>query len=132
MTPVDRPGSSPSGALPGRVTCACSLHRMPVPEVSVAELADQRAQGAPLIDVREPSEWEEFRAPGAVLLPLGEVADRLGEVPSEGTVYVICKVGGRSAKAVEIMRAAGIDAVNVAGGSLAWRDAGYPVESGSA
>jgi rhodanese-related sulfurtransferase len=105
---------------------------MPVPEISVAELADRRAEGAPLIDVREPAEYEEFRVPGAALLPLGEVADRLGEVPAEGTVYVICKVGGRSAKAAEVMRAAGIDAVNVAGGSLAWRDAGFPVESGPA
>lgn len=105
---------------------------MSVPEITVAELAERRAEGAPLIDVREPDEWEEFRAPGAVLIPLGQVADRLDEVPAEGTVYVICKGGGRSAKAAEVMRAAGIDAVNVAGGSTAWREAGFPVDSGPA
>lgn len=104
---------------------------MSVPEIDVAELARQREAGAPLIDVREPDEWEEFRAPGAVLIPLGQVAERIGEIPAEGPVYVICKSGGRSAKAVELLRAEGVDAVNVAGGSLAWREAGQPVESGT-
>jgi rhodanese-related sulfurtransferase len=105
---------------------------VPIPEVDVAELARQRESGTPLLDVREPDEWEEFRAPGAVLIPLGEVAERLAEIPTAGTVYVICKSGGRSAKAVELLRANGIDAVNVAGGSLAWREAGNPVDSGPA
>jgi rhodanese-related sulfurtransferase len=101
-----------------------------VPEIDVSELARVRAGGAPLFDVREPAEWEEFRAPGAVLVPLGQVPARVDEFPTEGTVYVICKAGGRSAKAVEHLRARGVDAVNVAGGSLAWREAGHPVESG--
>lgn len=105
---------------------------MPVPEIDVAELARQRAAGAPLLDVRQPDEWEEFRAPGAQLLPLGEVAARIDEVPRDATVYVICRSGARSAKAVELLRAKGIDAVNVAGGSLAWQEAGNPVESGPA
>jgi rhodanese-related sulfurtransferase len=80
--------------------------------------------------VREPDEWEEFRAPGATLLPLGEVPERLDEVPTDGPVYVICRSGARSAKAAELLRATGVDAVNVAGGTLAWREAGNPVESG--
>ncbi|MBA2283447.1 MAG: rhodanese-like domain-containing protein [Acidimicrobiia bacterium] len=105
---------------------------MAVPEISVAELSERRAEGAPLIDVREPDEWEEFRAPGAVLIPLGDVAERIDEVPADGTVYVICRSGARSAKAVGVLRAAGVDAVNVAGGSLAWQEAGFPVESGPA
>ena len=101
-----------------------------VPEIDVEELARLRAEGAPLVDVREPDEWQEFRVPGAQLLPLAEVPERIDEVPADGTVYVICKSGGRSAKAVELLRAQGVDAINVAGGSLAWRDAGHPVESG--
>lgn len=105
---------------------------MPVPEIDVAELATARAGGAPLVDVREPDEWEEFRAPGAQLVPLGELAGRVEEVPADGTVYVICRSGARSAKAVELLRARGVDAVNVAGGTLAWREAGHPVESGPA
>ena len=105
---------------------------MPVPEIDVAELARLREGGVPLIDVREPDEWEEFRAPGAQLIPLGQVPERVDEVPADGTIYVICKSGGRSGKAVELLRARGIDAVNVAGGTLAWREAGNPVESGPA
>ena len=103
---------------------------MSVPEIDVAELARRRVEGAPLIDVRQPDEWEEFRAPGAVLIPLPELPERVAEVPADGTVYVICLSGGRSAKAVELLRAQGVDAVNVAGGSKAWQEAGNPVESG--
>jgi rhodanese-related sulfurtransferase len=103
---------------------------MDVPAVEVHELATLRAEGAPLIDVREPDEFAEARVPGAVPIPLGEVADRVAEVPAEGTVYVICARGGRSAKAVEHYRSVGIDAVNVSGGTLAWIDAGLPTDSG--
>jgi rhodanese-related sulfurtransferase len=80
--------------------------------------------------VREPDEHEEARVPGAALIPLGEVPDRLGEVPTDQTVYVICARGGRSAKAVEHYRSQGIDAINVAGGTLAWIDAGHPTDHG--
>jgi rhodanese-related sulfurtransferase len=103
---------------------------MDIPEIDVVELAALREAGVPLIDVREDDEFAEAHVPGAVHLPLGEVPDRVGEVPSDATVYVICARGGRSAEAVEHLRGAGLDAVNVAGGTLAWIDAGYPTESG--
>jgi rhodanese-related sulfurtransferase/molybdopterin-guanine dinucleotide biosynthesis protein A len=118
---ADGPGDLPGGG---------TLPAMDVPEIDVTELAALREQGAPLIDVREPDEHEEARVPGAVLLPLGQVAERAGEVPTDRTVYVICARGGRSAKAVEHLRAQGIDAVNVAGGTLAWIDAGLPTDRG--
>jgi rhodanese-related sulfurtransferase len=101
---------------------------MEVPEIDVTELAARRAEGAVLIDVRTPREYEDARVPGAVLIPLGEVVERIEEVPTDGTVYVICARGPRSAKAVEHFRAQGIDAVNVAGGTVAWIDAGLPVD----
>jgi rhodanese-related sulfurtransferase len=103
---------------------------MSVPEVTVDELAAKRAEGAPLIDVRNPDEYEGFHVPGAVLLPLGELVERADEVPVDGTVYIICQSGGRSAKAAEHLRGLGVDAVNVAGGSKAWADAGHPVATG--
>jgi rhodanese-related sulfurtransferase len=103
---------------------------MPVPEITVDELAERRAHGVPLIDVRRPEEWSRYRAPGAVLIPLADLVERIDELPTDATVYVICEVGGRSAKAVEHLRSVGIDAVNVAGGSKAWAAAGHPVESG--
>jgi rhodanese-related sulfurtransferase len=103
---------------------------MDVPTITVDELLALRAEGAPLIDVREPDEHAEARVPDATLIPLGEVADRVGEVPTDRTVYVICARGGRSAKAVEHYRSIGIDAVNVEGGTLGWIDAGHPTDHG--
>lgn len=99
-----------------------------VPEIEVDALAQQRE--VPLIDVREVDEYEEFHVPGAVLLPLGEVSERVGEVPTEGPVFIICRSGARSFRAAEFLRTQGIDAINIAGGSLAWVDAGQAVATG--
>jgi rhodanese-related sulfurtransferase len=103
----------------------------PVPEIDVAELARARADGAPLIDVREPDEYTAAHVPGATLIPLATVPDNLERVPTDGTVYVICAKGGRSLRAAEFYRAQGIDAVNVAGGTTAWIEAGEPVSTGT-
>jgi rhodanese-related sulfurtransferase len=104
---------------------------MDVPEIDVDELEHRLATGATLVDVREPDEYEQVRVPGGILVPLQSVPERLGEVPSEGTFYVICAKGGRSMAAAEFLRAEGRDAVNVAGGTTAWVKAGLPTESGS-
>lgn len=101
-----------------------------VPEIDVAELARLRAEGVPLIDVREPDEYTAAHVPGATLVPLATVPDNLDRVPADGRVYVICAKGGRSFRAAEFYRANGIDAVNVAGGTAAWIDAGEPVSTG--
>lgn len=104
---------------------------MEVPEIDVAELARLRAEGeVTLIDVRQPDEYEEARVPGAFLIPLGEVPDRADEVPADRPVYVICARGGRSAAAAEHLAGLGRQTTNVAGGTLAWIDAGYDTESG--
>jgi rhodanese-related sulfurtransferase len=103
---------------------------MSVPEIDVHELARLREQGATLLDVRNPDEWLEARVPGVPLIPLPDLAERTDEVPAGDPLYVICAAGGRSAKAAEHLRALGVDAVNVAGGTRAWIEAGYPTESG--
>jgi len=100
-----------------------------VPEIDVATLAALQAHGVPLIDVREVHEYAAARVPSAQLIPMGEVAGRIGEVPREGTVYVICASGGRSARVVAHLRANGVDAVNVAGGTVGWMNAGLPIEA---
>ena len=102
----------------------------PVPEVDVQTAARRRDAGASLIDVREPDEFEEVHARGAVLLPLGDLPDRLDEVPRAGTTYLICRSGGRSLRAAEFLAGQGYDVANVAGGTLAWVAAGLPVEHG--
>ncbi|HMM94178.1 molybdopterin-synthase adenylyltransferase MoeB [Phycicoccus sp.] len=96
------------------------------PEVSVVELAGMlsaRAAGRAdfvLLDVREPGERDVAEIPGSVLLPVGEV--RAGAVVpgAAGRVVVHCKSGGRSAEAVDLLRARGVDAWDVPGGILAW------------
>jgi rhodanese-related sulfurtransferase len=101
-----------------------------IPEIDVTDLARVLDEGAPLIDVRMPDEYEQAHVPGARLIPLPDVVERIDEVPTDGTVYVICAGGGRSAKAVQHFLTLGIDAVNVAGGTKAWVEAGQPVETG--
>jgi rhodanese-related sulfurtransferase len=101
-----------------------------VPEIDIGELARLRPQGITLVDVREPDEYATAHVPGAQLIPLGTVPDRVKEVPTDGEVYVICAKGGRSLRAAEFYRASGIEAVNVAGGTSAWVDAGEPIATG--
>lgn len=104
---------------------------MGVPEIDVAELARLHAAGGiTLVDVRESDEYVAAHVPGASLVPLSTVPDALDQVPRDRTVYVICARGNRSRRAAEFYRAQGIDAVNVAGGTLAWIDAGHPVSTG--
>jgi molybdopterin/thiamine biosynthesis adenylyltransferase/rhodanese-related sulfurtransferase/molybdopterin converting factor small subunit len=99
-----------------------------VPEISVEALmgAIDRDQAPWILDVREPREFEICRIPGSTLIPLGELPTRLGEVPHgpEGpAILVHCKMGGRSAKAVALLREHGItNARNLTGGILAWID----------
>ncbi len=102
-----------------------------VPEVDVDELDQARSRGAPVFDVRQPDEYDAGHVPGARLIPLAEVGVRLPELPTEGPVYVICLSGGRSAKATELLRRNGFDAISVAGGTKAWLDSGRPVAMGS-
>jgi rhodanese-related sulfurtransferase len=98
-------------------------------EIDVDELARLRAAGAPLIDVRRPDEYEDQHVPGARLIPMDEIEGRLDEVPKD-TLYVICQTGARSRRVAEFLREQGYEAVNVVGGTKAWADGGFPVETG--
>lgn len=110
---------------------------MSVQEISVEELvALAQANGGrvPLVDVREPDEWEDSHIEWASHVPLGQVADTLdafGPDDSDQTVYVICKAGGRSMQACAHLAARNKNVVNVAGGMLDWWEAGHPTVSGS-
>jgi len=118
--------------LTNRATCPRpgSLRGMSdVPEIDVAELAQVHATGALVIDVRRDDEYAAAHVPGVQLIPLDEVVERIDEVPTTDTVYVICATGVRSARAVQHYRTQGIDAINVAGGTKAWMDAGFPIDS---
>jgi rhodanese-related sulfurtransferase len=84
-------------------------------------------EGALLLDVRETEEWWLEHAPASVLVPMGEVNDRLADLPDDRTIVVVCRSGGRSAAVTDSLRARGLDAVNLAGGMCAWSAAGLPV-----
>jgi rhodanese-related sulfurtransferase len=81
-----------------------------------------------LVDVREQDEWEAGHVEGALHIPMGELIARIGELPDE-RLFVLCRVGGRSAQVVQYLVAQGRDAVNVDGGMYAWEAAGRPMVS---
>lgn len=97
-------------------------------EISVQDLA-ALGPTARVIDVREPSEWDAGHVAHAELVPLATVPDRLERFDGAPT-YVICRSGNRSGTACRFLLDRGIDAVNVAGGMLAWAEAGLPIDAG--
>jgi rhodanese-related sulfurtransferase len=98
-----------------------------VQEVPAAGVPD----GAWLLDVREDEEWAAGYAPGARHIPLGELGARTAEIPQDQPVYVICRSGGRSARAAQALAAAGWQAINVTGGMQDWAAAGRPMATDS-
>ncbi|MGH3374946.1 MAG: rhodanese-like domain-containing protein [Actinoallomurus sp.] len=82
-----------------------------------------------LLDVREDDEWRAGHAPDAVHIPLSELNSRVGEVPNDRDIYVICRSGARSAQAVAAFNNAGWTSSNVEGGMHAWEAAGRPMVS---
>jgi adenylyltransferase/sulfurtransferase len=95
-----------------------------VEEISSTELKEKLDSGADiqLIDVRQPDENAFAKIPGAKLIPLGEVVKRMDELDPEKEVILHCKMGGRSARAIEMLRAAGYTGPlkNLRGGITAW------------
>lgn len=94
-----------------------------VPTITVQELDEKRRNGSPhfLLDVREPDEYAFGNIQGSTLIPLGQVTERSGEIPRDVPLYVHCRSGMRSAKAVAALQQQGFsDIWNVSGGILAW------------
>ncbi|KAB8142567.1 rhodanese-like domain-containing protein [Chloroflexia bacterium SDU3-3] len=102
--------------------------------MSVAALKQQHGPSAPftLIDVRSPGEYaQDGHIAGARLMPLDALAQRMAELPKDQPVAVICRSGGRSRVACDLLLRAGFaDVTNVDGGMGAWVGAGFPVRRG--
>lgn len=100
-------------------------------EVNTQDAAKLREEGAFMLDVREVSEWTAGHIPEATLIPLGELANRLNEVPKDVKVVVVCRSGNRSAEGRDILLQAGFETVtSMAGGMNDWAAAGYPTVTG--
>ncbi len=99
-------------------------------EVSLDQFAQAQASGATVIDVREPMEYRAGHVPGATLMPLASMPDKLDAVPRDEPVYVICATGNRSQQGSAFLRQAGIEAYSVAGGTNGWSTAGREVVAG--
>lgn len=102
-----------------------------VPEVDVDAFAAAHADGALVIDVREPFEYVSGHVPDARLIPLDRLPRRTHELPAGEPVYVICASGNRSWTAARYLIGHGIDARSVAGGTGEWAARGLPVVRGA-
>lgn len=100
-------------------------------EVSVAQAAALREQGAFILDVRTPEEWAEYHIPGSTLIPVDELESRIAEVPQGQQVVVVCRSGNRSAVGRDILKDASFDQVtSMAGGLKAWSADGLETVEG--
>jgi rhodanese-related sulfurtransferase len=92
-------------------------------DITATELAERLKQGNRLriIDVREPHELEISHIEGATLIPLGQLASRMHELDSAEEIVLMCKVGTRSVRALDVLYSAGFRKMkNLKGGINAW------------
>jgi hydroxyacylglutathione hydrolase len=98
--------------------------------IDVDEMKRRWEAGEPVVDVRNREEWISGHVPGVPNVFVGEIVERMAEVPNSGPVSVHCESGARSAIAASVLQAAGREVLSVKGGFGDWREAGYPVEEG--
>lgn len=98
--------------------------------VTLPQFAAALADGAAVVDVREPSEYVSGHVPGARLMPMGQLPSTVHELDRDRPVYVICASGNRSSAMADYLVRAGFDARSVDGGTSAWTQSGRPVVTG--
>ena len=113
------------------MTFPTSVAAMSIHEITAAELEELLAAGVRLIDVRETDEYTAGHVPGAVHIALGTVPHHVDAFRGDGPAYVICRSGARSMRACEYLAQEGVEAVNIAGGTLDWVAGGRPVVTGA-
>ena len=96
-------------------------------EVSAAEAHRLITDGHQVVDVRRDDEFAAGHVSGAVHLPLHLLPARVDELPTSSPWLAICRSGGRSMQATAFLRSRGLVVRNVAGGMVAWLDAGLPI-----
>jgi hydroxyacylglutathione hydrolase len=106
-------------------------HLQSIPSLTLAELTGRhRDNGEVVLDVRSQGEWKAGHIPGSLNLPVGELDQRLDQVPRDRTLVVHCQTGARAAMAASLLRARGFTDVRLfPGGFSEWRAKGCPVET---
>ena len=89
-------------------------------DVTLDDFAAAHTTGAQVVDVREPAEYIAGHVPGAAMIPMGQLPDRLTEIDRSKPVFVVCQSGGRSSAMTDVLRHHGFDAHSVTGGTAAW------------
>ncbi len=94
-----------------------------VDPASAKKLIDENPQGSvTILDVRQPREYEKSHIPGAILIPLAEINDRIEEIDRDKPTVVYCAIGGRSRVAAQMLSGSGFSSVyNLSGGIKAWQ-----------
>jgi hydroxyacylglutathione hydrolase len=101
-----------------------------IPQIDPADLREAMTHGGvTLVDVRNTNEWHAGRIAGARHIPLGQLLDRLDEIPRARPVVIHCASGSRSSIGASLLDQRGISALNLHGGFNAWFKAGLPVET---
>ncbi len=130
--PEATPTSAPEPAPEAAETEAAPKTLGTLTEIDVKALHDllEAPDEIVLIDVRTDAEYERGHVPGTVHIPMEQLMSSTEALaPYAGKpVHLICQSGGRSARVAQRITQDGYDAVNVAGGTMAWQSAGYPVE----
>jgi rhodanese-related sulfurtransferase len=97
--------------------------------ISATQSYQKYQQGAFFLDVRSQEEWEQAHIANSTLIPLDELQNRLGELPKDQDIVVVCLTGHRSEEGMNILRNAGFSrATCMTDGLTAWKAAGYPLE----
>lgn len=90
------------------------------------EVADQ-PDDVFLLDVREDPEWVAGRIDGAVHIPMGQLNQRIAEIPRDRPIVCVCRSGARSGAVTDALNRAGFEASNLDGGMHAWESADLPI-----
>lgn len=102
-----------------------------VPEINAQQAYEKYQQGAFILDVRQPEEWNEGHIPNATLIPLDQLAQRVNEVPRDREIVVVCRSGNRSREGTRILLENGFKQVSsMAGGVIDWTAKGFPLVQG--
>ena len=102
----------------------------PIPSLTAQEVDLRLKESKPplLIDVRQPNEYKAGHIRQAKHIPLGQLSQRMHDLPQGREIICVCRSGSRSGSAVRQLEKAGFNAINLKGGMIGWQRAGLPVK----